>query len=63
MHELTFFFSLYFLFYSRFSFFPLQDIKTKLPEKANIGFPVSDGIGRLQVNIFVLSPCQYVALL
>ncbi|CAK9135273.1 unnamed protein product [Ilex paraguariensis] len=26
-----------------------EDIKTKLPEKANLGFPVSDGIGRLQI--------------
>ncbi|GAV73894.1 PB1 domain-containing protein/Pkinase_Tyr domain-containing protein [Cephalotus follicularis] len=26
-----------------------EDIKTKLPEKVNLGFPVSDGIGRLQI--------------
>lgn len=26
-----------------------EDIKAKLPEKTNLGFPVSDGLGRLQV--------------
>ncbi|XP_015893672.2 uncharacterized protein LOC107427772 isoform X1 [Ziziphus jujuba] len=26
-----------------------EDVKTKMPEKANVGFPVSDGIGRLQI--------------
>ena len=31
-----------------------QETKSKLPEKANLGFPVSDGIGRLQVWRFVL---------
>ncbi|XP_024027720.1 uncharacterized protein LOC21391009 isoform X2 [Morus notabilis] len=27
----------------------VEDVKTKIPERANIGFPVSDGIGRLQI--------------
>ncbi|KAK6942227.1 Serine-threonine/tyrosine-protein kinase, catalytic domain [Dillenia turbinata] len=27
-----------------------EDVKPKLPEKFNLGFPVSDGIGRLQVE-------------
>lgn len=27
----------------------VEDVKTKVPERANIGFPVSDGIGRLQI--------------
>lgn len=27
-----------------------QDLKTKVPEKTNLGFPVSDGLGRLQVK-------------
>lgn len=27
----------------------VEDTKSKLPEKANLGFPVSDGIGRLQI--------------
>ncbi|KAL7586257.1 uncharacterized protein LOC111908357 [Lactuca sativa] len=26
-----------------------QDLKTKVPEKTNLGFPVSDGLGRLQI--------------
>ncbi|CAI9783097.1 unnamed protein product [Fraxinus pennsylvanica] len=26
-----------------------EDLKTKIPEKINFGFPVSDGIGRLQI--------------
>ncbi|XP_024961300.1 uncharacterized protein LOC112501804 isoform X2 [Cynara cardunculus var. scolymus] len=26
-----------------------KDLKTKLPEKTNLGFPVSDGLGRLQI--------------
>lgn len=29
-----------------------EDNKSKLPERANLGFPVSDGIGRLQVSRF-----------
>lgn len=26
-----------------------QDLETKIPEKTNLGFPVSDGLGRLQI--------------
>ncbi|KAL5547678.1 hypothetical protein UlMin_002909 [Ulmus minor] len=27
----------------------VEDVKTKVPEKSNLGFPISDGIGRLQI--------------
>lgn len=27
----------------------VEDLKTKIPEKTNLGFPVSDGLGRLQI--------------
>ncbi|KAK9947425.1 hypothetical protein M0R45_003051 [Rubus argutus] len=27
----------------------VEDVKTKYPDKANLGFPISDGIGRLQI--------------
>ena len=39
-----------------FFLFPclFQDVKNKLPDKAHLGFPVADGIGRLQVEILVL---------
>lgn len=33
--------------------FLFQDVKTKYPDKANLGFPISDGIGRLQVKNLV----------
>ncbi|KAJ0746550.1 putative protein kinase TKL-Pl-6 family [Helianthus annuus] len=33
----------------------IEDLKTKIPEKTNLGFPVSDGLGSLQVKIRSLS--------
>lgn len=45
----SFFLYLFFLFPCLF-----QDVKNKLPDKAHLGFSVSDGIGRLQVEILVL---------
>ena len=45
----SFFLYLFFLFPCLF-----QDFKNKLLDKAHLVFPVSDGIGRLQVEILVL---------
>lgn len=46
--------AIYFTFFPHL--FPIQDVKTKMPEKANIGFPVSDGLGRLQVTFLFCIP-------
>ena len=40
----------------------IQHINANVPGKTNLGFPVSDGIGRLQVKIWHISYLHLVAL-
>ena len=38
-------------------------MKNKLPEKVNSGFPVSEGLGHLQVEIhYFFSCCNYICV-
>lgn len=38
----------------------IQETKTQFPERANFGFPVSDGIGRLQVRHLLSSAISII---